>query len=1820
MNRCPNLSSKEAKELINKIGIFDFFKEYRKNNYEIPDASNYKSTFKGVNSSLKVVDALSKPKTLELFNRFYLKGNKDKFFQEITGLTGKEQVKLLRDWESNNPVTSIDDMISGILSEMSFTVEIETARGFQTEVSDKWFYNEVSENRYIIYSPYGEPETEFSNLEEVNNFLDSKNNNAPNSSHYANLTVPGGTNYTENEIRTPEIVPSIKGHAQFSTDNGIGWFRTDEQESGSVELVKSISEIKEESFQVGNLVYFQYAPESWMAETSDGSPQSITDKDVITAYNNLYNKSNETDSSIRRVLELQSDLFQKGRDNRWIIQEDLRVPHEVGEAFKRGDIEAGKALLNKDANSNKFLQLLNKDNNWVTFFVKSIVQDSQRKGYKKVLFPAGETAAKIEGHETLANDIKKITSEIESISKGRLGFDKTQKGLDKEVSTGQKIEDILFAQRPESTRVKDFEAKGYITNIRIDVDSEKLATLEQQKVNLKSQGIEKLKPIEGFYEVRVQNILKKNYPIQRITDSYGNEWFEVTVDEARDTGTIYASKAEELSDDMKNLFGNKEEITVSEALEYISGAKVASIYKVLAKRLLRNLSNDCKIEILPFDELQKLHDKNFEVGGLYKSDKNRIYIPNGAGVGIVLHEILHAFTVNEFKSNSTAKKDLKGLYNYILQEHSELSSEYAMSNLDEFLVGIFTDKSFMTKLQSIPSRIERSKLSLWDDIVDIFHSILVKVGIDISKSKFASLLEEGMDAAIRVIEDSKENYDIVEAQYSEESVYASKVEEKEFVEDLHTEVKKDSKALSDIKDRLTKVLTVLKNRQRDKTTAEALENLEKINKKIAKLKDLEAIQEYVKSASEIAIEYRKLMDEIVESKDLSKVDDLAFINQFVSIFDNIKELQLTMFTEDNPEDLEKIRKFNEERQKAIESGNVERFDEENKDSIPINTTQVVDKTVKILEKIKKDYLTVGRDMIAQRLFAEYDTKELERKAKLKKELLAKNPNDAYALSLAVTWEELASQMKEASRDIDSYERWLTSTMGGTTNDMIALVSRLIDSNQMLVSDRIRYYQDKLGSAYEKHAKETGKNKNNVAEFNKPFLQDVESKLGDKTILVKQLINKYDIERFKKDEAAFYKKFNHLKDTNPKAFATEQSRFYRNTKTPKANAEDIIEARRRELTDLQFEEWSKKNYFDYEGERTYKGELSIPKDDYLSNEYKSLSNSEREYYDVLREVHEELKLLLPKDKADNLGDRIPGIYRDGWKLGLGEASIKQEAKDAVQFNEGDTNYGLVGLDGKAHKEVPFYFVNKMSTESSSSDLLQVYMKAAKQWEQSNAKLKIQSEIQVIQDLVSYGAMYKFKVNKVANGENIVDSVLKNNYINKEGETNIQNKLSEVIDDMFYGVEHTTKDAATGKVSMDKVTNTALKATSIISLSANWISGTVNSAMGNLNNLVEAIAGENINTKDLAKGTKTYFKYIGDHIADRNKTIGKSNVTKVIEDFIHYEEHIDSFGNNVSGNRLKKELSTSALMVLNTAAEHQISVSNGLGYMNAIKFIDGAFIDRKSYKELGGDMKVFNFAKSLLDIYEENDWELTEPYASAWTVKDRQRLRNKVKEINKYVQGNYSKSNKTALSRRWYGKLAEFFRKYVVSGFARRYGKKRFNHATGDVQEGYYRSTFEFLKQVISEMKEVGIREAFGNATPEQKANMRRVVAEVVSFGIVLAIVSSLTPDDDEKNTYLENVGLLLARRMQSEISFYANPDETWRILKTPTVAMSTVDNAASFIGGLIFKWGDDESYSRNTGVWDKGDSKDLARLVKLMPVLRAILAGTTPEEQLKTFNR
>jgi len=237
---CPNTNSPQWKALVNKIGVFEAMREYIKNG-EIPDAESYEETFKGTNATLKIVNALTKtPRTT------YPSNNIQGFYNDLIKQGApKNQIDLLKDHIARNNIKEINtnELIVSLLSEIGYTVEINTAKS--ELYKSGYFASESVYGEWAVYDAQGNNvESDLTQGEAVRKAKQYNEDDSINSQYYSNLTVPGGTNYTENEIRTPDITPSIKGHGAFSTDSGIGWFRLDEKVE-SFESLLSSGQIKQ---------------------------------------------------------------------------------------------------------------------------------------------------------------------------------------------------------------------------------------------------------------------------------------------------------------------------------------------------------------------------------------------------------------------------------------------------------------------------------------------------------------------------------------------------------------------------------------------------------------------------------------------------------------------------------------------------------------------------------------------------------------------------------------------------------------------------------------------------------------------------------------------------------------------------------------------------------------------------------------------------------------------------------------------------------------------------------------------------------------------------------------------------------------------------------------------------------------------------------------------------------------------------------------------------------------------------------------------------------------------------------------------------------------------------------------------------------------------------------------------------------------------------------------------------------------------------------------------------------------------------------------
>lgn len=526
MNICPNKNSQDWKAGVSVMGEFhtmtywmstqgklaspetmlrelaEFYPEkadlynalLRQNEVRFKDAEN-------INYMLKAVDALLSNKAREEFK----KGEKNKWPLEkiLTNLQiPKQQKQLILDSGFSN----IDDITTYLAKEFAFPIQIAEA---YTDIDSRGLFSEDD--------------------------ADAKLQQPVLTNIYGNLTVPGGVEYVESRVVTPGITPDIRGHAQFAEDEDIGWFRSDVQAEGA-ELVEYDDDKKQRTVQ----------------QTRGG---------VAT--------------KTRRILEIQSDVFQKGRSRDVLVGGDTRSYEEYSLSSEDGryyvlvsgegvteiwdqfnnreeaeqelnrlnaELEKQKTkwiVTDENLQKSKFLQLLNKDNNWVNVFVKSIIQDSAKKGYEKVLFPSGNTASKVEGHDTLEEFKRQKEERIDELYK-------KQEKLDS-------LRDQGFYGMDES---------------EYDYKSEKIGDeiyqLEQELERVEGpEGFGALRPIFNFYENTVANILKKQgYNPTTYTDEYGNTWNEVTINPIRDSKAVEFSKRfdnttpQEHKENLQKRYGN----------------------------------------------------------------------------------------------------------------------------------------------------------------------------------------------------------------------------------------------------------------------------------------------------------------------------------------------------------------------------------------------------------------------------------------------------------------------------------------------------------------------------------------------------------------------------------------------------------------------------------------------------------------------------------------------------------------------------------------------------------------------------------------------------------------------------------------------------------------------------------------------------------------------------------------------------------------------------------------------------------------------------------------------------------------------------------------------------------------------------------------------------------------------------------------------------------------------------------------------------------------------------------------------------------------
>lgn len=243
--------------------------------------------------------------------------------------------------------------------------------------------------------------------------------------------------------------------------------------------------------------------------------------------------------STRRVIEIQSDLFQKGR-----LENEAK--ERAARAFQRGQRSADNPMVLRpeDVDISDLKKLEPYRNTWHERIIKEEVKQAALDGKTKLQFPTGETAMKIEGLDNV-NPWVEMGGSVDEYDAIPVTGDSLKVGqkinrMVNDVTPGNDwvVTEVVGGGRFKAVPATELEkispdpatAMRKLRAMRDVKTGEPGDWLSRMSENFDlNKNIDSENPIHKFYEKEVGRYLKNKYGAELITDPQGVKWWQVDV-------------------------------------------------------------------------------------------------------------------------------------------------------------------------------------------------------------------------------------------------------------------------------------------------------------------------------------------------------------------------------------------------------------------------------------------------------------------------------------------------------------------------------------------------------------------------------------------------------------------------------------------------------------------------------------------------------------------------------------------------------------------------------------------------------------------------------------------------------------------------------------------------------------------------------------------------------------------------------------------------------------------------------------------------------------------------------------------------------------------------------------------------------------------------------------------------------------------------------------------------------------------------------------------------------------------------------------------
>ncbi len=602
--------------------------------------------------------------------------------------------------------------------------------------------------------------------------------------------------------------------------------------------------------------------------------------------------------------------------------------------------------------------------------------------------------------------------------------------------------------------------------------------------------------------------------------------------------------------------------------------------------------------------------------------------------------------------------------------------------------------------------------------------------------------------------------------------------------------------------------------------------------------------------------------------------------------------------------------------------------------------------------------------------------------------------------------------------------------------------------------------------------------------------------------------------------------------------------------------------------------------------------------------KAIGGARYEFYKTVMKIKKEVDEYLPETLLED--GKIIMMRKYDWdrvkdKEGFrGKAlAVWENLKNRVMDTSDNVDYEnydvVVDFEGNKVDMLPVKFLQKGKNETYDDMTDDVATSLMTYVGMANEYGELNNVISVLEN-AKYMASQR-EVSQRAGSRRQRENIVSDEYIftrpftRKQAGTQLQAALDDYFQMHLYGhIRANEGNIGNTRISKRKVVDTVNSYTSLTQMALNIPNRISNVSTGMTNILIQSAGKGEFSIKDVLWAARVWTQQTGDRLIETGKTDYDNKLSLWLELFdIHQNNGRDR--KNYAKGRMSRIFNSSLLYAGLTLGEDYLASVTALAlarnyrvkspYGKVTNLWEAYVVDYADPKTKSGAYLKLSPGYTHLD-------------GSPITFEDERAFSKKAAGLNFELQGIYNLDDKSSIQQYAFGALIIMYRKWIAPSLKRRYAGAQYNALLGRYEEGYHKTMFRVVgdilrdtkKQVTEEQSAMALfnivadmkalRTSFilnwSKLTEYEKSNCIRSMTElavVVGLWLACSLLGKIEPpkyEDDERGKLLkwwDNTVYAQMLRLKTEIGSQAPTpmlvDEAMHILSSPFAAIRPLQN-------------------------------------------------------------